>query len=487
MIVLQWNLNGFYSRLENLQYLCKLHSPDIICVQETNFKGKSHGKITGYTCTFKNRSNPEYACGGVAIYSKKSIPIEILKIQTDMEFVAIKINSTNPICIGNIYIPNRYPLQEIEMHDIINQIKEPFIILGDFNCHHSLWGSYKIDKRGRLLEKVIDDHDSIILNSGDPTHINISNNRLSAIDLSIASPTIAQKCTWNVMDFPYDSDHFPILIDIHEPSVSISHEWRNPIPNYKNINWLDYQKKIDEHLNEEYIFKDDNNIDQIVESFCNIISNSANSMTQMHHGPFKFKSVPWWNSECKVAITNAKKAFNRYKKRRDNDSRINYKRTRAIARRTVKINKARSWTEYISSINCQSNSTESWKKIKSIRGMKTNSTIHFLRCNDQIIRDPKIIAEEFAETFMKNSSTSNYHTEFITYKEKAESEPNMTPIDDSIYDNDMNSPIFMHELQQVLKKINNSAPGPDKIPNCLIKNLPKRGINILLKYITIYG
>lgn len=88
MIVLQWNLNGFYSRLENLQYLCKLHSPDIICIQETNFKGKSHGKITGYTCTFKNRSNPEYACGGVAIYSKKSIPIEILKIQTDMELVA---------------------------------------------------------------------------------------------------------------------------------------------------------------------------------------------------------------------------------------------------------------------------------------------------------------------------------------------------------------------------------------------------------------
>lgn len=113
--------------------------------------------------------------------------------------------------------------------------------------------------------------------------------------------------------------------------------------------------------------------------------------------------------------------------------------------------------------------------------MKTNSTIHFLRCNDQIISDPKIIAEEFAETFMKNSSTANYQTDFITYKEKAESESNMTPIDDINYDNDMNSPISMHELQEVLKKVNNSAPGPDNIPNCLIKNLPTSGINILLK------
>lgn len=26
------------------------------------------------------------------------------------------------------------------------------------------------------------------------------------------------------------------------------------------------------------------------------------------------KSVPWWNTECKVAIRNAKQAFNRYKK-----------------------------------------------------------------------------------------------------------------------------------------------------------------------------
>ena len=43
--IIQWNLNGFYKRLEYLQLLIDKEQLKIICLQETNFKGLTSGKI----------------------------------------------------------------------------------------------------------------------------------------------------------------------------------------------------------------------------------------------------------------------------------------------------------------------------------------------------------------------------------------------------------------------------------------------------------
>ena len=70
--IIQWNLNGFYSRLEYLQSLIDKEQPEIICLQETNFKGLS--KLKNYKAFTKNRTT-DHASGGVAIYIKDTIYI----------------------------------------------------------------------------------------------------------------------------------------------------------------------------------------------------------------------------------------------------------------------------------------------------------------------------------------------------------------------------------------------------------------------------
>ncbi|KAF0747903.1 lipase member H-like [Aphis craccivora] len=40
--IIQWSINGFYSKLEELQLIIKDHTPTIICLQETNFNTKSN-------------------------------------------------------------------------------------------------------------------------------------------------------------------------------------------------------------------------------------------------------------------------------------------------------------------------------------------------------------------------------------------------------------------------------------------------------------
>ena len=70
---MQWNLNGFFPRSDNVQLLIKDFNPALICLQETNFKDAFCAKIGGYDSVFKRRTNTNFASGGVAIYIKKSI------------------------------------------------------------------------------------------------------------------------------------------------------------------------------------------------------------------------------------------------------------------------------------------------------------------------------------------------------------------------------------------------------------------------------
>lgn len=66
--LLQWNLNGVKTQNEKLTHLININKPQIICLQETNFKNEHHKHIKYFQCYHKNRANTTKASGGVAIY-----------------------------------------------------------------------------------------------------------------------------------------------------------------------------------------------------------------------------------------------------------------------------------------------------------------------------------------------------------------------------------------------------------------------------------
>jgi hypothetical protein len=78
--IIQWNLNGFYIRLPELQLLVEETQPTVICLQETNLKlnttRKKHTypKISGYTGIFTSTS-PNYAKHGFCILVKSGISV----------------------------------------------------------------------------------------------------------------------------------------------------------------------------------------------------------------------------------------------------------------------------------------------------------------------------------------------------------------------------------------------------------------------------
>lgn len=116
------------------------------------------------------------------------------------------------ITLLSIYIPHPTISIITELSSIINSLPPPIVIVGDFNCHNTLWGSYRNDRPGEKLCQILDDGDLVILNDGRPTRKTSPLQNPSAVDLSICSPSLAPLLSWDIDQHTYCSDHAPIKI-----------------------------------------------------------------------------------------------------------------------------------------------------------------------------------------------------------------------------------------------------------------------------------
>ena len=79
-----------------------------------------------------------------------------------------------------------------------------------------------------------------------------------------------------------------------------------------------------------------------------------------------------------------------------------------------------------------------------------------------------------AKSYSDNSSDDNHYKEFLEHKISIENSEDLddlaTPDDECI----LNSEISIEELKSALTLSKNTSPGPDTIPNILIKQLSLR-------------
>lgn len=66
--IIKWNINGFYKRSVDINYILYDFQPKTICFQETNLKDNHTTYIKNYSGFFKNRTFANRASGGVATF-----------------------------------------------------------------------------------------------------------------------------------------------------------------------------------------------------------------------------------------------------------------------------------------------------------------------------------------------------------------------------------------------------------------------------------
>ena len=116
-----------------------------------------HNKVTicGYNNYRKDFHSSERASSGVALLISNDFPHNPFPLNTNIQAMTVQIHIGQVITICSIYLPSNDILQQHDLNSLINQLPTPFLFLGEFNAHSSLWESPDTNSRGIIIEDII--------------------------------------------------------------------------------------------------------------------------------------------------------------------------------------------------------------------------------------------------------------------------------------------------------------------------------------------
>ena len=89
--IIQWNVRGLRANFEELRLLCNQYNPQIVAVQECQLRKDKIINLTGFSG--RTKSSPgDNATGGVTLYVDKSILFSEIKLDTDLQAVAVRVS-----------------------------------------------------------------------------------------------------------------------------------------------------------------------------------------------------------------------------------------------------------------------------------------------------------------------------------------------------------------------------------------------------------
>ena len=129
-----------------------------------------------------------------------------------MQAVAVSATLHKMITVCSVHIPPNEEPKELELNNLIEQLPRLFIIMEDFNSHNEICGSKKTDKKGIVIESLLNQHQLCMYKKSN-TYLHPATGTYSAIDLSICDPSLFLDYNWKVHDNTYGSDYLPILLE----------------------------------------------------------------------------------------------------------------------------------------------------------------------------------------------------------------------------------------------------------------------------------
>ena len=468
--ILQWNCRSVKANLEELNLFINEEKPVAVCLQETFLKDSDRFTLKYHSCYFEHCSDKDKASGGVAVIVNNTVPHRTLKLDSTLQAVAVTISLNMTITLCSVYLPPSLPIDIKELDHLLDQLPKPFILMGDFNSHHTLWGCIDTNDKGRIIEDFITKHDLVLLNDKSSTYLHPATGSYSSLDLTICSPGIFPQFTWKVCDDLHGSDHFPIQVSELGPSVQhCPQRWK-----LHKANWEQFRVQCEQSIH-PIAFEE---CEHPAELFTSLLYSAAEKSVPRTSTNPKHPNKPWFNDECKQVIEERKSILRQFNLRPTQENLSKFKIARAKARRTIKQSKRASWRQYVSRLNSRSSVKKTWDMIRKINGKNSSFNIGHLNVGDYVVASKADIADVLADTFAEKSSSANYSTAFQKFQNfKEKTKLNFKSNNDELYNKDFT----IKELRKALKKCHDTAVGCDDIHNQFLKHLPFRSLDSLLR------
>ncbi|GFS95737.1 probable RNA-directed DNA polymerase from transposon X-element [Trichonephila clavipes] len=451
--------------------ICQYH-PVCEALQETFLKSCHTTKIRRYGCARKDTEGSSVS-GGVCIFTSLDVPSSALPLHTSLQAVAVRIHSTSLITVCCLYLPLNTVIHQHDLNNLVDQLPAPFVILGDFNGHSTLWGSVKTNPRGRHIEQVLSDHCLCRLNHEEPTYFHEPTRSFHTLDLAICSPSLLPHLNLSVEKDLYNSDHFPVIL---------SHDYDTggrTFPRTYSYSRADWALFTQLAVIPDAMVKTES-VDTAVQEVTNVLIAAADlSIPKVSSHSFQ-RYKPWWNTDCQIAYKNQRKLWGIFRRYPTTENLLAFKKAKANARRVRRQRQRQFWIRYVSSLASSTSSKQLWKKVKVANGIYREVSFPILQTSNSVFSSPVEIANILGETFQSVSSTASYNSRFLEIKRRAERTP-MNFSTRSFFP--YNCDFMMTELKTALLQAHNTSLGPDRITYTMLRHLnPNSLTNILFSY-----
>lgn len=374
--ILQWNARSANANKLNLINSLKANNIHIAMLSETCFYPNKAYNFSGYNIVRSDRGSGK---GGVAILVAtqiqfRSISFSNFNISKLIEVCGIEISiNKEQITIISLY---KSPKKVISLDDwecFLSKLTGNTIIGGDFNAHHSLWGSGKTDTDGKVLAGALNNVNLIVINDGSATRLTPPGITKSVVDITLVSPSLASVTEWKILDDCMGSDHFPIIIKVNEAicenTVYPSRKWCS-----KKANWDIFQNFLDSYI---INLPHGENIHEKITIFVDAIDKSC-KMSMPLNKPFlpsHPKKAIWWDNECEEAQSQKIKALKLYKLHSSLDNFVSYKRYEAKAKKLYKMKSKEAWAKFCSTLSSTTPINEIWNTVKRLKSYSPHRDI----------------------------------------------------------------------------------------------------------------
>ncbi|GFX50805.1 putative RNA-directed DNA polymerase from transposon X-element [Trichonephila clavipes] len=299
--LVSWNCRGYRSHTNDVKDIIRQYHPVCVALQETFLKSCHTTKIRRYGCVRKDTEGPSVS-GGVCIFISLDVPSSAPPLNTSLQAVAVRIPSTSLITVCCLYLPPNTVIHQHDLNNLVDQLPAPFVILGDFNGHSTLWGSAKTNPRGRQIEQVLSDHCLCLLNHEEPTYFHEPTRSFHTLDLTICSPSLFPNLNLSVEKDLYNSDHFPVILS-HDSDAG--GKTFPPTYSYSRADWALFTQLA---VIPDAMVKTES-VDTAVQEVTNVLIAAADlSVPKVSSHSFqRYKS--WWNTDCQTAYKNQRKSW----------------------------------------------------------------------------------------------------------------------------------------------------------------------------------
>ena len=408
--IIQWNCRGFRANFNEISLLINSFEPIALCLQELllsdtyAFNNRHYNLLTNLPPTTSN-NRPQ---GGAGILVRKTIPHSVIPLNTTLQAMACRTSIPQPITLCSIYLPPPSAWTHADLISIILQLPSPVLLLGDFNAHDSLWGCTTSDKKGREVVNFLLKTNLCLMNTKAATYIHPATGSRSSIDLAICDPALYLDFSWQVHDDLCGSDHLPIILKHLTGTVPTSPQHWNLV----KANWGEFTSLCLVHLK----YDDLAHLPDPIEGFNSAVLSIAEKTIPKTSSKPKKHNKPWFDDECKTAVSERKKALQVLASKVNAVNLTNLRVYRAKARRTINLSKRNCWQSYVSKLNSQTPMKKIWSMIRRISGRPTTTPTNHLLVNSTSIEQPTEIADTLASTFAHNSSPDHYTQKFQRFK-----------------------------------------------------------------------